>query len=207
MKSHADDLARELRLRLDSPVSDDKVKEQARRFLLSLASTVDTKSSRSTVLRPPRVPLTGQVVKDDGSQLTSLALIRTRFSASHPESHVKAEARLAAALVLLLQDTFGAHRSIFVATPYCRQRTAVRQALKLSGQTTAQGPAPDGERGKMDNLREGLKVPYNNLRVDTVERLQGTSCSSRLLSHCNFNRSRGIVRDLPTFTHPYPVVV
>ena len=190
MKSHVDDLARELRLWLDSPVSDDMVKEQARRFLISLASTMDTKSPGSTDLRPPRVPLTGQVVKGDGSQLTSLALIRTRFSASHLpyESHVEAEARLAAALVLLLQETFGVDKSIFVATPHRIQRTAVRQALKLSGQTTAQGPAPDGEQDEMDtltDLMEGLKVSHNNLRVDTVERLQGTSFPSRLFSYCS----------------------
>ena len=178
MKSHADDLARELRLWLDSTLSDDMVKEQARRFLLSLASAMDIKSSRSTDLRPPRVPPSGQIGKGDGSQLTSLALIRTRFSVSHLpyESHVEAEARLAAALVLLLQDTFGVDESIFVATPHRIQRTAVRQALKMSGQAIAQGPAPDGEQDEMDNLTElleGLKVSHNNLRVDTVERLQG----------------------------------
>ena len=179
MKSHADDLARELRLWLDSTVSHDMVKEQARRFLLSLASAMDTKSPRSTDLRPPRVPPTGQVGKGDGSQLTSLALIRTRFSVSHLpyESHVEAEARLAAALVFLLQDTFGVDKSIFVATPHRIQRTAVWKALKLSGQTSAEGPAPDGEQDEIDDLTElmgGLKVSHNNLRVDTVERLQGT---------------------------------
>lgn len=180
MKSHADDLARELRLWLDpTAVSDDMVKEQARRFLLSLANAMDTKPSGSTDLRPPRVPPTGRVAKGDGSQLTSLALIRTRFSVSHLpyESHVEAEARLAAALVLLLQETFGVDKSIFVATPHRIQRTAVRQALKLSVQTTAQGPAPDGEQDEMDNLTdlmEGLNVSHNNLRVDTVEKLQGT---------------------------------
>jgi hypothetical protein len=179
MKSHADDLARELRLWLDSTVSDDMVKEQARRFLLSLASAMDTKSSQSMDLRPPRVPPTGQAAKGDRSQLTSLALIRTQFSVSHLpyESHVEAEARLAAALVLLLQDTFGVDKSIFVATPHRIQRAAVRQALKLSDQTIAQGPAPDGEQADIDNLTdlmEGLKVSHNNLRVDTVERLQGT---------------------------------
>lgn len=190
MKSHADDLARELRLWLDSTHSDDMVKEQARRFLLSLANAMDIKSSRSTDLRPPRVPPTGQVAKGDGGQLTSLALIRTRFSVSHLpyESHVEAEARLAAALVLLLQDTFGVDKSIFVATPHRIQRTAVRQALKMSGQAIAQGPAPDGEQDEMDNLTglmEGLKVSHSNLRVDTVERLQGTPVWSSLLSHCN----------------------
>ena len=191
MKSHADDLARELRLWLDSTVSDDMVKEQARRFLLSLASAMDTQSPRSTDLRPPRVPPTGQAAKGDGSQLTSLALIRTRFSVSHLpyESHVEAEARLAAALVLLLQDTFGVDKSIFVATPHRIQRTAVWQALKVSGQTAiAQGPAPDGEQDEMDDLTElmgGLKVSHNNLRVDTVERLQGMPLASSLPSQCN----------------------
>lgn len=188
MKPHADNIARELRLWLDSTISDDMVKEQARRFLISLADAMDTKSSRPTALLPPRVLPTAQVAKADGSRPISLALIRTRFSHSHLpyESHVKAEARLAAALVCLLRETFGIDESIFVATPHRIQRAAVRQQLALSGQKSAQGPTLDGE-DEMDNLADqmaGLRVSHeDNLRVDTVERLQGTPLSSSLLSH------------------------
>jgi len=148
MKSHAGHIARDLRLRLDSTVSDDMVEEQARRFLISLADAMDANSSRPTVLRPPRVPLIAQAAKAGESRPISLALIRTRFSVPHVpyEHHVKAEARLAAALVRLLRKTFGVNESIFVATPYLRQKAAVRQALTHN----------------------------DNLRVDTVEKLQGT---------------------------------
>jgi hypothetical protein len=213
MKSHAEYIPRELRLWLDSPVSGDMVKEQARRFLISLADAMDTKSSRQTLLRPPRVPPTAQVAKGQGSRPLSLALIRTQFSVSHLpyESHVKAEARLAAALVCLLRDTFGVDESIFVATPHRIQRAAVRRALVLSGQSVASGPAPDGDEDEIDNLVDqmaGLSVSQDgNLRVDTVERLQGTPLLSRLPSHCNLNRCRGVVCDLPTFTHAHTVVV
>ena len=211
MKSQTDRIATELKLWLDRMISADIVEEQARQFLVSLADAMDTKSSRPTILRPPRILPTAQVAKSDGSRPISLALIRTRFSVSYLpyESHVKAEARLAAALVSLLRETFGVGESIFVATPHRIQRAAVRQAL--SGQTIAPGPAPDGEEDEMDNLTgqmAGLKVSHDdNLRVDTVERLQGIPLSSSLLSHCNFNRCRGIVCDLPTFTHAYAVVV
>jgi hypothetical protein len=185
MKSHAEYIPRKLRLRLDSPVSGDMVKEWARRFLISLADAMDTKSSRQTLLRPPRVLPTAQVAKGQGSRLLSFTLIRTRFSVPDLpyESHVNAEARLAAALVCLLRYTFGVDESIFVATPYRIQTAAVRRTLTLSGQPIASGPAPDGE-DEMDN-----RVGRNgNLHVDTVERLQGTPLFSRLPSHCNFNR-------------------
>jgi hypothetical protein len=221
MKTHDGDIARELKLWLEySMDSGDMVREQARCFLLSLADAMDTKSPRSTDLRPPRIPPTAQIAKGDGSQPLSFVLIRTRFSVSHLpyESHVKAEARLAVALVLLLREAFGVDKNIFVATPHRIQRAAVSQALALSGQTTAQGPAPDGEQDPTADPTDPtgrLKVSHENLRVDTVEKLQGTLYfifskkifSSSLLSHCNFNRCRGIVCDLPTFPYPYPVVV
>ena len=177
MKSPTGHIARQLRLRLDSMVCRDMVEEQARGFLMSLANAMDTKSSRPMVLRPPRVPPTAQVAKADGSRPISLALIRTRFSVPHLpyERHVKAEARLAAALVRLLRDTFGADESIFVATPHRIQRAAVRQALTFP---IAQGPTPDGGEDEMDGLTDKmarLRVSLDdNLRVDTIERLQGT---------------------------------
>ena len=180
MKSHAGHIARDLRLRLDSTVSNDMVEEQARRFLVSLADAMDANSSRPTVLQSPRVPLAAQVVKAGGGRPISLALIRTRFSVPHLpyEHHVKAEARLAAALVRLLRKTFGVDESIFVATPHRIQRAAVRQALTLTRQIAAQGPAPGSEEDKIDDLTgkmAELKVSHNDdLRVDTVERLQGT---------------------------------
>ena len=177
MKSPAGHIARELRLRLDSMVFRDMVEEQARHFLMSLANAMDTKSSQPTVLRPPRVLPTAQVAKVDGSRPISLALIRTRFLAPHLpyERHVKAEAGLAAALVRLLRDTFGVAESIFVATPHRIQRAAVRQALTFP---ITQGRAPDGEEDEMDALTDKmarLRVSLDdNLRVDTIERLQGT---------------------------------
>src|SRR5258708_14879208 len=108
MKSYADYIPRDLRLWLDSSVSDDIVQEHARRFLISLADAMDTKSSRPTTLRPPRVLPTAQIINGSGSRPISLALIRSRFSVPHLpyDTHVKSEARLAAPLVRLLRHTF-----------------------------------------------------------------------------------------------------
>jgi len=187
MKPPTSHIARELRLWLDGTESDDMVEEQARRFLVALANAMDTRPYQSTVLRPPRV-LPVQVPKHEGSRSISLALIRTQFSVPHLpyESHVRAEARLAAALVRLLQETFGVDETIFVATPHRIQRAAVRQALMSSGKTVA----PDNEESEMDDLlvdrMAGLTVSRDGtLRVDTVERLQGAEASFVifLLSH------------------------
>jgi hypothetical protein len=92
------------------------------------------------------------------------------------EAHVKAEARLAAALVHWLRESFGDGESIFVACPHRIQRSAVRQAITSPRGDFSEDMIEQGNEDSIDNPVEELKAFHlseTGLRIDTVERLQG----------------------------------
>lgn len=171
------EIAESLHLWLDTVESDDREKEQARLFLLGLA---DAMMQKRTVLLPPRIrsPTQQKPLKNQ-PRLTSLSLIRVRPKrpTSLPyEAHVRAEARLAVALVHWLRESFGAEESIFVACPHRIQRSAVRQAIKSPVDNFNLEAVDPSNEDSVDNLAEELRtfhVSENALRIDTVERLQG----------------------------------
>ncbi|KIM22775.1 hypothetical protein M408DRAFT_49513, partial [Serendipita vermifera MAFF 305830] len=155
------EIGESLQLWLDTEEADDPIMEDTRLFLLDLAKAMLPKG-RPLKLLPPRA--------DTGNRLASLALIRVKASGSSMlpyESHVKAEARLAAALVHWLRESFGSEETIFVACPHRIQRSAVRQAIL----------APEGDVDAMAAALEALHVSDRGLRIDTVERLQSSEAS------------------------------
>lgn len=167
MKSQALEIAESLHLWLSTP-SEDKILEQARIFLLNLADVMAQSKSRPFKLVPPRV----KYAPTEGIQhSTSLALIRVKAAKASMlpyEAHVQAEARLAAALVHWLRESFGNEETIFVACPHRIQRSAVRQAI-LS-------PNESVEEEDVDELSAALEAFHmsdSGLRIDTIERLQG----------------------------------
>lgn len=103
----------------------------------------------------------------------SLSLIRLETSTGLKseevgyELHVKAEAAVAAALVVCLQRSFPSE-DIFVATPHRIQRQSVLAAV-------SQAKKRLGVDGLIDTLK-GIRIDNNDqgrLTVDTIERLQG----------------------------------
>ncbi|PVG00252.1 P-loop containing nucleoside triphosphate hydrolase protein [Serendipita vermifera] len=192
-KSQKADIAESLQLWLDTDASEDDVMEQARQFLLNLANAMAHRKDRPYKLIPPRI---SNIVPQKGQRRqhrsASLAMIKLQVSCSSSipyEMHVKAEARLAAALVHWLIESFGVEESIFVACPHRIQRSAVRQAILSSDEASRLDEAQDAELGNdIDNLTatmDKLHLSERALRIDTVERLQGSEASFVifLLSH------------------------
>lgn len=172
MKSEATEIAESLRLWLDTKPSDDNIMEQARMFLFDLAGVMgQRKPPPSKSLTPPRVSYDP---RNGATLTTSLALIRVKAlkaSILPYEAHVKAEARLAAALVHWLRESFGHEETIFVACPHRIQRSAVRQAI-LSPEEVIEDVIEDDLEEIISGLN-ALHVSERGLRIDTVERLQG----------------------------------
>lgn len=142
-----------------------------------------------TVLVAPEVQSTSQARLPPGiaevpltHRPVSLALIRLRSWSSHTqhigyESHVHAEAAVAAALVTLLQKC-SPNEDIFVATPHRIQREAVNSALaRIEMEDDVR--ELEAEFGRMD-----IQQSYftrSKVTVDTIERLQGSYYTLRLL--------------------------
>lgn len=169
------EIGESLQLWLDTEEADDPIMEDTRLFLLDLAKAMLPKG-RPLKLLPPRA--------DTGNRLASLALIRVKASGSSMlpyESHVKAEARLAAALVHWLRESFGSEETIFVACPHRIQRSAVRQAILAPGEDWGsdeiEAASPEGDVDAMAAALEALHVSDRGLRIDTVERLQSSEAS------------------------------
>ncbi|CAG8623386.1 5252_t:CDS:2, partial [Acaulospora colombiana] len=179
-KSQNAEIAESLQLWLDTEVHEDDAMEQARQFLLNIANAMAQKKHPPNPLIPPRVS-TFIRQKDQIRQHRSVSLalvkLQVRCSSGIPyEMHVKAEARLAAALVHWLRESFGVEESIFVACPHRIQRSAVRQAI-LSSDEACRLDEP--QEAGLDNDVEGLTsavdalhVSERGLKIDTVERLQ-----------------------------------
>jgi hypothetical protein len=136
------------------------------------------RKDRPSNLSPPRIR--GADIPTEEILPASLALIRVRASRSSLapyEAHVKAEAKLAAALVHWLRESFGAEENIFVACPHRIQRSAVRQAIFSPGddRSACQGEeaGPDSDVDALAAELAAFHVSEQGLRVDTVERLQG----------------------------------
>ncbi|CCA67835.1 hypothetical protein PIIN_01659 [Serendipita indica DSM 11827] len=174
-----DDLG-DLRLWLESNKSTNRIMEDARLFLLGLTEAMSNKKSHSFKLMRPQLPTSSGLEKQAQSQAVSLALIRVRVtkgSLSPYEEHVSAEAKLVAALVHWLREAFP-EDSIFVACPHRIQRSAARQAI-LSPQEIETAERVAGDEN-VDNLAAELAAFHlseNGLRIDTVERLQGSEAS------------------------------
>ncbi|KAF7362302.1 AAA-12 domain-containing protein [Mycena venus] len=164
-----------------------RVLRDVQNFLLALSNVMLRKPQ--TVLRPPPITLerrtstnTGTAtVIDTGDSLTptpiSLALVRLQTESSRPEgvgyeAHVRAEAALAAALIMSIRRC-APGEDIFVATPHRIQRQAVKAAL---------------ERARVNDLANAMQalelegspereVTAGTVTVDTVERLQGSEAA------------------------------
>jgi hypothetical protein len=169
MKSQAVEIAESLHLWLSTP-SEDKVMEQARVFLLNLADIMAQSKPQSFKLIPPRIKY---VPKKGVQHSTSMALIRVNAAKASMfpyEAHVQAEARLAAALVHWLRESFGNEETIFVACPRNIQRSAVRQALLSLNMYVVEENV-----GEPLEALEASQMFDKGLRIDTIERLQGSS--------------------------------
>lgn len=176
-KSQKAEIAESLTLWLDTESSDDPIMEEGRLFLLDLADAMLQKTP-SAQLHQPRVSTTLTIKASN--RPASLALVRVDASGSSMlpyEAHVKAEARLAAALVHWLRESFGDEESIFVACPHRIQRSAVRQAILSPGEDWGTDHMEqNGPESDVDALAAELTafhVSERGLRIDTVERLQG----------------------------------
>lgn len=162
--------------------------------------------SYSEMLRRPKTPFPTRLVKaasdNAGSESLarpiSLALLRLQTKCTRPqqagyETHVRAEAALAAALVHMIQHVCP-EDTIFVATPHRVQRQAVQQALHATADfEQVQAPSYDVQvppGGSVDEEQEDDDVFYDaeqslgepdiqpaaqkgKCLVDTIERLQG----------------------------------
>lgn len=103
----------------------------------------------------------------------SLALIRLRSWAPRTqfityESHVHAEAAVAAALVTLLRKC-SPNEDVFVATPHRIQREAVNAALARIEMKDINTLTAEMGRMKL----QSIYTKSSKVTVDTVERLQG----------------------------------
>ncbi|KAJ7476302.1 hypothetical protein B0H11DRAFT_2158457 [Mycena galericulata] len=137
---------------------------EARRFLLAL-SDVMMHRPQTILTRPP-------ITLDPKANLAppsfSLALVRLETKSKQVENvgfeaHVRAEAALAAALVLSIKRC-SPGEDIFVATPRRIQRHAVNAALILA------------IKSKTFELHEPAeRLAGGTVTVDTIERLQGES--------------------------------
>jgi hypothetical protein len=183
MKSQALEIAESLHLWLSTP-SEDKILEQARIFLLNLADVMAQTKSRPFKLVPPRIKyIPGKGVQHS----TSLALIRVKVAKASTfpyEAHVQAEARLAAALVHWLRESFGNEETIFVACPHRIQRSAVKQAILSPSEYAVE---EDVDVDELSAALGAFHMSDNGLRIDTIERLQGLSkVFSRLVPNNTF---------------------
>jgi hypothetical protein len=180
-----------------------EVVEAVQWFLLALSAAM--LKQPQTVLSPPkRIPRSRQKAQDTdfGSAPLpiSLALIRLEtFYQTHDdpvayETHVKAEAAIAAALVLSLKRCCP-QEDIFVATPHRIQRQSVKAALLEATRNsklvtamsdTSIADAANGHGDKSDD-------PEGTVTVDTIERLQGLSSSL----NSNFISNPSQARKLP----------
>ncbi|KAG8846065.1 Tripartite DNA replication factor, partial [Serendipita sp. 411] len=203
MNTPKHDIIESLQLWLGLSWSEDRIMEAARVFLLDLANaSAMPKKGTKLSLKPPQMKgdhdSEGGKVEPLGQ--ASLALLRVsapRASIIPYEAHVKAEARLAAALVHWIRESFGHEETIFVACPHRIQRSAVRQAILGAAaeweEITAEGEEIKNEGGNggdddIDNVAAqlaALHVSETSLRIDTVERLQGSEATFVifLLSH------------------------
>ena len=142
-KSQAKLLATQLK-RLENEASRDVMVEKCRNFFLSLSNVM--LGQKQSLLHPPVKDTGKQNVKiqahgDHGVYANpsiprpiSLAMVRLHVTGDPQgkmayESHVHAEAKVAAALVRLLEKACGEGDSIFVACPHKIQRAAVNLAL------------------------------------------------------------------------------
>ncbi|KAG6855670.1 hypothetical protein H0H87_012265, partial [Tephrocybe sp. NHM501043] len=181
-------------------------------FLLALSKVMLREPQ--DVLSPPsyQAPATepsaapASASADDAPKAVSLALLRV--NADHVrtgpvedvayETHVRGEAEVAAALVLVLRRC-SPEDDIFVAAPHRVQREAVKAALGRVGRAgRREGAEGEKERGEREaggdvliralgNLRIGAEDEYadtplrelgkGKVRVDTIERLQGSDAS------------------------------
>jgi hypothetical protein len=188
-KSQAKELATQL---IDLGHSDeDPFEQQASEVLIALGSIMLHKEQ--TLFTPPRhsPQVVGNV--ELGHRTISLALLTLNTtseagSTDHSyETHVKAEAALAAALVHQFQRC-APDEHIFVATPHRIQRQAVRNALDRSRRSESKATenqlAVALDTLTLDDIgtpapgvaSPAPRDPHSNLpvRVDTIERLQGS---------------------------------
>ncbi|KAG6902770.1 hypothetical protein C0995_011918 [Termitomyces sp. Mi166 len=158
-------------------------------FLLSLSKVMLREPQ--TVLIPPAHAHLGSLSPTPTSSLDapppraiSLALVRLDADSASGdvgyETHVRGEAAVAAGLVAWIRRC-AAGDDVFVATPHRVQREAVRSALGRVGvevwegerrQKTCRGDETFG----MERLRMG-EEDEGRVRVDTIERLQGSEAS------------------------------
>lgn len=158
------------------------VAESVQWFLLALANAMTNQPQ--SVLVAPRISSSERNLRrdlDEGFHPISLALIRLKTLSNNVdgisyEAHVRAEASIAAALVISLQRACP-DEDIFVAAPHRIQRQSVNGALKkiwarraeLDDLAEAFEQLNVNEGGEDQGKRRGM------VRVDTVERLQGES--------------------------------
>ncbi|KAJ7490409.1 hypothetical protein B0H11DRAFT_1719238, partial [Mycena galericulata] len=145
----------------------DQVHRAVQDFLLALSDAMLRKPQ--TLLHPPPITFVRDVVLEVSDVLAapttiSLALIRLQTVSRRDEGvgyedHVRAEAALAAALIVSIR-TCAPGEDIFVATPLKVQRQAVRAAL-----------------GRQTRSLEGFVDIPGMVTVDTVERLQGSEAA------------------------------
>ena len=134
-----------------------------------------------SLLHPPKLrPMSTE--DDIGHVPISLSLLRTNIVSSNSnivlsyEDHVKCAASLAASIVRLIHSA-SPDESIFVATPHRLQRHAVNEALGSQSSDLVEAfgslrlnslsPGPAAEDQVSDPL----------IRVDTIERLQGSEAA------------------------------
>ncbi|KAK1230547.1 hypothetical protein PQX77_006347 [Marasmius sp. AFHP31] len=168
---------------------DEHVVEKAQLFLLAL-SCVLARHPQATLTQPlvrtKKPASAARLVRADSDHSVgehmpvSLTLVRLKVGEGIEEvsyeAHVKAEAMLAAALVLQLQRCLPGE-DIFVATPHRVQRQAVWAALRSA--------KPQKSEDTLEILLEGLSLEEateptkkkGKLIVDTVERLQGAEAA------------------------------
>ncbi|KAJ3823506.1 hypothetical protein F5880DRAFT_1482100 [Lentinula raphanica] len=157
----------------------------AQRFLLTLSCIMLKQPQRD--LSPPLLTYAQEhSIRSSSSPITdatphplSLALIRLHTTSKRHrdnvgyELHVKAEAAVTAALVTVIQECLPGE-DIFVATPHRIQRQAVKAALSARHFETLSH--------LLDKLTlDGEEKIKSTVTVDTIERLQGVSCTPILI--------------------------
>ncbi|KAK7057619.1 AAA-12 domain-containing protein [Favolaschia claudopus] len=184
--------AKQLAMQLKSIENDEEIDlniepevlRNVQNFLLALSDVMLRKTQ--TTLRPPPISVQDPhaiTAIETSESFTptpiSLALVRLQTESSWPEgvgyeAHVRAEASLAAALIISLQRCCPGE-DIFVATPHRIQRQAVRTVL-----ANARSAATDDLASAMEGLAIDGDVPVRSfgvVTVDTVERLQGSEAA------------------------------
>jgi hypothetical protein len=176
-------VAERLALLRDKPANESDILRDVREFLLALSDAMLRKPQ--SLLQSPRFgaqydALGPKKVTDTPSSPLpiSLALIRLETHTTRPErvgyeAHVRGEASVAAALVSLIKEC-SPDEDIFVATPHRVQRQAVKEALLSNtgaGRDEDLVDALESLRLTSDS-RPPPELP-ENVKVDTIERLQG----------------------------------